>query len=72
MSVAIDFTDVQRMLNECAPGHTIRVTNHFRRIKFGSMFYPSLPKHKRIEIGHIHKMIRHFKIEECAKKYGLF
>jgi hypothetical protein len=71
MSASRDFSDIQRMLTECAPGHTIRMTDHFRRIKFGSLIYTSLPKTKKIEIGHVHKMVRHFKIQECAKKYGM-
>lgn len=70
MSASKPFADVQRMLNECAPGHTIRTSDHFRRVKFGSLFYPSLPKHKNIEVLHIKKMIRHFGIQECAAKHG--
>lgn len=72
MSASRDFADVQRMLTDCAPGHTIRLSDHFRRVKFGNLFYPSLPKHKKIEVGHIHKMVRHFGIQECAKKHGMF
>jgi hypothetical protein len=72
MSASKDFSDIQRMLNECAPGHTIRLSDHFRRVKFGALFYPSLPKSKTIEVGHIHKMVRHLHIEDCAKKHGMF
>lgn len=71
MSASRDFTEIQRMLNDCAPGYTFRITDHFRRVTFGSLIYPSLPKSKKIEIGHIHKMVRYFKIQECAKKYGM-
>jgi hypothetical protein len=72
MSASRDFADVQRMLTDRAPGHTIRLSDHFRRVKFGALFYPSLPKHKKIEVGHIHKMVRHFNIQECAKKHSMF
>jgi hypothetical protein len=71
MSASKSFADVQRMLSECAPGHTIRLTDHYRRVKFGDLFYPSLPKTKTIEVGHIRKLIRHFKIEKCAEKHGM-
>ncbi len=71
MSVSIDFTDVQRMLNDCAPGYTFRITDHFRRIKFGSLIYPSLPKSKKIKVGHVRKMVRYFRIQQCAQKYGM-
>ncbi len=71
MSASKDFADVQRMLNECIPGYAIRITDHFRRIRFGSRIYPSFPKTKTVEVGHIRKIVRYFDIEECAKKYGL-
>jgi hypothetical protein len=71
MSASKDFADIQRMLTDCAPGHTIRMSDHFRRIKFRGSIYPSLPKSKKIEIGHVRKMVRYFKIQECAKKHGM-
>jgi hypothetical protein len=71
MSASKDFADVQRMLTECALGHTIRMTDHFRRIRFGNIIYPSFPKSKTIEVGHIRKLVRHFSIQECAAKHGL-
>lgn len=71
MSASRAFADVQRMLTECAPGHTIRMTDHFRRIRFGSLIYPSFPKTKTVEVGHIRKLVRDFDIQECAQKHGL-
>jgi len=71
MSVSKDFSDIQRMLDDCAPGHKIRLTDHFRRVTFGAMIYPSLPKTKTVEIGHVRKMARYLKIEDCAKKHGM-
>jgi len=59
------------MLTECALGHTIRLTNHFRMVKFGGKVFPTLPKHSQIELGHIRKMVRHFDLAECAKKHGM-
>jgi hypothetical protein len=71
MSASRAFADVQRMLTECAPGHQIRMTDHFRRIRFGSLIYPSFPKTKTVEVGHIRKLVRFFDIQECAQKHGL-
>jgi hypothetical protein len=71
MSASKDFIAVQRMLNECAPGHTIRLTDHFRRITYRGLIYPSLPKTKTIEVGHVRKMVRYFKIQDCASKHGM-
>jgi hypothetical protein len=72
MSASKDFADVRRMLDDCAPGYTYRETDHFYRIKYGSVFYPSLPKKKKIEVGHIHKMVRHLHIETCAEEHDMF
>ncbi len=71
MSASKDFAAVQRMLTDCAPGHTIRLTDYFRRIGFGSIIYPFFPKSKTVEVGHIRKLIRHFGIQECAAKHGM-
>jgi hypothetical protein len=71
MSASKAFADVQRMLTDCAPGHTIRLTNHFRMVKYRGKVFPTLPKHPTIELGHIRKMVRHFEIQECAAKYGM-
>ncbi len=71
MSASKAFADVQRMLTDCAPGHTIRLTNHFRMVKYRGLVFPTLPKHSTIELGHIRKMVRYFSIQECADKYGM-
>jgi hypothetical protein len=71
MSASKAFADVQRMLTDCAPGHTLRLTNHFRMVTFMGRVFPTLPKHAQIELGHIRKMVRFFGIQECAAKHGL-
>jgi len=70
MSVSAPFSDIERMLKDCAPGSTWRLTNHSRKVNYDKKTYKSLPKHKDIEVGHIRKMIRHLGINiECARKY---
>jgi hypothetical protein len=68
MSASASFGDVCRMLNECAPGHTLRVATHARVVKYNGKTYPSLPKYPNIELGHIRKMVRYLEINrECAE-----
>ena len=72
MSASASFDDVKRMLDDCAPGYTIRLANHSRVVTYNGKVYRALPKHKTIELGHIHKMIRYLGINQtCAKKHGL-
>lgn len=70
MSVSEDFSEVEKMLKKCAPGHTVRVTTHSRQIRFDGKVYPSLPKHKTIEHGYIRKLISFLGLSvDCAAKY---
>lgn len=69
MSASASFSDIQRMLTTCAPGHTIRRTTHGRCVSYGSLVYRDLPKFDTIEVGHVKKMARHFGIYDCAKKF---
>jgi hypothetical protein len=71
MSASVAFTDIVKMLEKCAPGHTIRLANHSRVIKWNNTYYPSFPKFDKIEVGHIRKMARHFGILDCAKAFGI-
>lgn len=58
------------MLDHCAPGYKWRLATHSRVITYKGKTYPSFPKHREIELGHIRRMIRHLGIEqECAKEY---
>ncbi len=68
MSVSIAFDDAIKMLEKCAPGYTIRLANHSHVVTYNNLVYPSLPKFKNLEIGHIRKMARHLGILECAKQ----
>jgi len=71
MSASVLYADIVKTLEECAPGHTIRLANHSRVIKFNNKSYPSLPKFDKIEVGHIRKMARHLGILDCVKQSGI-
>lgn len=65
----VSLADVERMLNECAPGYTIDLKTHFRVIRWNGLTYPTFPKHSQIEAGHIKKMARSLGILECAREF---
>jgi hypothetical protein len=71
MSASVRYADVERMLEACAPGFTVRRTTHGRSICYGGKTYRNFPKHDDIELGHVRKMARHFGILECAKKQNV-
>jgi hypothetical protein len=71
MSVSVSYSDVERMLKDCAPGFTVRMATHSRVVSFGNLVFRDLPKFPEIEIGHIRKMVRHFGIKDCAKKHNV-
>lgn len=64
------------MLSECAPGYSVKTTDHHHRVAFSGKLYPSLPigPHGRkgpgteIEAGHVRKLARHLGIEACARR----
>ena len=71
MSVSVAFADVVRMLQKCAPGHSVRQATHSRVVNFNKKVYRALPKSDNIEMGHIRKMVRHLGIDwDCAKRNG--
>lgn len=69
MSALVTFSEVEQMLNECAPGHKIALKTHFRFVYWKGKTYFTLPKNKEIEVGHIRRMARFFNIMDCCKKY---
>ena len=70
MSATAHYSDVQRMLEECAPGSTIRLATHSRVVTHNGKVYRSLPKFDNLELGHIRKMVRYLEIDrECAKRH---
>ena len=69
MSASTSLSQVLKMLDECAPGYTIRLATHSRVIQFGSKVYRRFPKHDPVENGHIRKMVRFFEITACASKH---
>ena len=58
------------MLEDCAPGYTIRLATHSRVVCYGGKTYRSFPKHKDIELGHIRKMVRNLQIDQdCVARH---
>lgn len=60
------------MLERCAPGATLKPTDHHISIVFNGRMYRRLPlgahgrKNPEIQVGHIKKMARHLEILDCA------
>jgi hypothetical protein len=70
MSASTPFSQVEKMLKECAPGSTICLATHSRVIHFGNKVYRVFPKHDPVENGHIRKLVRFLEIKTaCAAKY---
>lgn len=70
MSATAPFADVARMLTNCAAGHTLRMATHSRVISFRGRTYRSFPKHDKIELGHIRKLVRYLQIDwDCASRH---
>jgi len=69
MSASTAFSQVEKMLRSCAPGHEIRRSTHGRVIRFAGQVYRNFPKHDPVENGHVRKLVRFFCIEACASKF---
>ena len=70
MSHLVPFNKVQKLLKNCANGHSIRTTKHNKSIKYNNKSYQAFPKHNEIEIGHVKSLIKSLNIDQdCAKKY---
>ena len=70
MSASADYADISRMLEDCAPGSAVRQTTHSRSIRYNGRVFPSLPKFKTVELGHVRKMVRYLQIShDCVKKH---
>ena len=66
------------MLDQCAPGWTMKEGDHYYRVMWKGRTYPALSKgdHNKkqgrgeVEVGHIRQMIKQLEIDmECAKKH---
>jgi hypothetical protein len=57
---SVPFKDVETMLEDCAEGYTLRVTDHNRRVEYQGRFYPSFPgrKQKQVKLGYVRSMTR--------------
>ena len=70
MSASAAYSQIEKMLQDCAPGSSVRLANHSRVVSYGELTYRSLPKFDSIEYGHIRKMVRFLYIsEDCAHKH---
>jgi hypothetical protein len=65
----VELRDLLAMLKECAPAHAFSETDHYHVVKVNGRTYPSLPKKRQIDDGHVRKMARHLGFLECAKKF---
>ena len=72
MSASASYSDVLKMLQDCAQGFEIRLATHSRVVTFNRKVYRTLPKFDEIEVGHIRKMVRHLEIDKkCAQDHGV-
>lgn len=72
----VGLKDIWAMLDDCAPGHDRRETNHYWRITYGPEVFPTLPKgphgartNPPIQVGVIKQMARQLGILDCAKRF---
>jgi hypothetical protein len=73
MSVSVAFSDVMRMLENCAKGSDIRRTTHGKRVEYNHRVYMDLPKHENLFIFEIRKMVRHLGIDkDCARSFNCY
>lgn len=65
---------VWKMLKKCAPGHEREEREHDWVIRWEGKTYSRFPRgaHGRtnpeIELGHVKGLVRHFEIQDCAKR----
>ena len=71
MSASVAFNDIVRMLERCAPGHTMRLATHFYNVSYNGKTFRQLPKFPKIEVGWVRKMCRYLDILDCAKQSGV-
>lgn len=70
MSETAPLATVQKMLDGCAAGHSIRQTTHALKVTYQGKVYPTLPSYENIELGFIRSMVRALEInKECANSY---
>ena len=63
----IEQRDVLGMLKECAPDHEIKEYAHFLCIMLNGLTYPTFPKKRQVDVGHVRRMARSLDILNCAK-----
>lgn len=69
MSASTPFSQIEKVLKECAPGYTIRLATHSRVIHFKGKLFRTLPKHDPVENGYVRKLFRALGITACAAKH---
>lgn len=75
----VEIQAVFAVLHDCAPGHSVKTTDHGHRIMWRDKTYPGFPlgahgkKRKRkaeIKLGHMRQLIRVLGIDpDCAKRH---
>lgn len=76
MGGTVDLADVFAMLDACAEGHSRSVGDHYWRVTYAGLVYPTLPtgaksdKRKMISALHVAKMVRALRVPaDCARKH---
>ncbi len=64
------------MLEECAPGHTVKPQTHNYCVRYQGLTFPALPKGRHgakdpeIQMGHVRQMIRQLQLDlDCVTKH---
>ena len=72
----VPWRDIRKMLDACIPGWKYEDKPHKRWIYFKDFPIFKMPlgphgkrTHHDVQIGHVRALVRHFGIEECAKRY---
>lgn len=73
-SGVVRIKEVWRMLDQCAPGHSKKATDHHWRIRWNDKLYPAFPlgphgarENPEIGLEHVRKLSRFLGILECAE-----
>jgi hypothetical protein len=62
------------MLDACAPGWSQERKTHKLQVRFRGRLYPAFPKGEHgkkspdIQLSHIRKLVKYFRIRECAEQ----
>lgn len=58
------------MLENCAQGYEMKDHPHNRAILYNGRTFPSLPKYREIEIGHVKKLVQVLRLDaDCVTQH---